>query len=64
MVANIFALFFPQIFGLSGDVGRFCKKSSVYSQLTRVTDKQTYGQTHEKAISIAERLLARSRAID
>ena len=42
-LANTFALFLSQIsqiLGLPGGVHRFCKKSPVYSQLTRVTDGQ------------------------
>jgi len=46
-----------QIIGLSGDVNRFRKKSSVYLEYTRLTDKQT----DENAISIAERLLCKGR---
>ena len=53
-VASIFALFFSQpsqIPALSGGGNTSCKMSSVYSQLTRVIDRQTDG----KAISIAKR---------
>jgi len=42
-----------QISGLPGGVNRFCKISSVYSQLTRTTD----GQTDGNVISIAERAI-------
>jgi len=37
----MFLTILSQIPGLSGGVRRFCKKSSVYSQLTHVTDRQT-----------------------
>jgi len=43
---NIFALFFstePDP-GLSDGVNRFCIKSSVHSQLKRVTDRRTDGR--------------------
>jgi len=53
-VANGSIVFFTidQIAGLASDAGRLCK-SSVYSQLTRVTDRRTDG----KVISVAERSL-------
>jgi len=42
---------------LSGALNGFCKKSSVYLRLKRVTD----GQTDGKAISIAKRSLRNAR---
>ena len=54
-----------QIPGLSRGVNSYCKKSSVFSQLKRVTDRQTDGQTDRRtdgnAISIAERVLRNGR---
>jgi len=59
MVANIFALFSfsqpSQLHGLSGVVGinLFCKKFSVYSQLTRVY-RQTDGMSRKCDLNSGE----------